>query len=79
VRRDVERAEELTEVLGESIDAGLRHRDEALRYARRFARDLDEATADEFVAMYVNDLTRDYGEVGRRAIDEVLRRAAVAR
>jgi 1,4-dihydroxy-6-naphthoate synthase len=79
VRRDVERVAELTEVLGESIDAGLRHRDEALRYARRFARDLDAATADEFVAMYVNDLTRDYGEIGRRAIDEVLRRAAVAR
>lgn len=79
VRRDVERVDELTEVLAESIDAGLRHRDEALRYARRFARDLDEATADEFVAMYVNDMTRNYGEVGRRAIDEVLRRAAVAR
>jgi 1,4-dihydroxy-6-naphthoate synthase len=79
VRRDVQRVDDLTEVLGISIDAGLEHRDEALRYARRFARDLDEATADEFVSMYVNDMTRDYGEVGRRAIDEVLRRAAVAR
>ena len=67
-------------MLGESIDAALEHRDEALRYALRFARDLDRATADEFVSMYVNDLTRDYGDVGRRALDELLRRAdAVAR
>ena len=37
-------------------------------------------SADEFVSMYVNDLTRDYGDVGRRALDELLRRAdAVAR
>jgi 1,4-dihydroxy-6-naphthoate synthase len=77
VRRDVDRIDELTALLAESIDAGLAHRDEALRYALRFARGLDEATADQFVSMYVNELTRDYGEIGRRAIDEVLRRAAV--
>ncbi len=79
VRRDVERIDELTKVLGESIDAALAHRDEALPYALRFARDLDVDTADTFVSMYVNDLTRDFGDVGQRAIDELLRRAAVAR
>lgn len=78
VRRDVERIDELTAVLGESIDAALEHRDEALRYAQRFARGLDGATADEFVSMYVNELTRDYGDVGRRAVDELLRRAVVS-
>lgn len=76
VRRDVERLAELGEVLRESIDAGLAHRDEALAYARRFARDLDHDRADQFVAMYVNELTRDYGDVGQRAIDELLQRAA---
>ena len=76
VRRDVERLDELADVLRESIDAGLAHRDEALAYAQRFARNLDHALADQFVAMYVNELTRDYGDVGRRAIDELLQRAA---
>lgn len=76
VRRDVERLDELGEVLRESIDAGLEHRDEALAYAQRFARNLDRALADQFVAMYVNELTRDYGDAGQRAIDELLHRAA---
>ena len=79
IRRDVSRADELSAVLGESIEAALGHREEALRYALRFARDLDEKTADEFVSLYVNDLTRNVGEVGQRAIDELLRRAEVAR
>ena len=30
-----------------------------------FGRGIDGATADEFVAMYVNDLTLDMGERGR--------------
>ena len=33
-----------------------------------FGRGIDERTADEFVAMYVNDLTLDMGERGRKAI-----------
>ena len=40
-----------------------------------FGRGIDRETADRFVAMYVNELTRDYGEIGRRAVDELLRRA----
>jgi 1,4-dihydroxy-6-naphthoate synthase len=75
VRRDVERAGELSDVLAESILVGLRHRDEALAYARRFGRGLDAALADRFVEMYVNELTQDYGDVGRRAVEELLRRA----
>jgi 5,8-dihydroxy-2-naphthoate synthase len=78
VRRDVERLDDLAAVLGDSIEAALGHRDEALAYARRFARELDGATADEFVGMYVNELTRDYGDEGRRAVDELLRRAQAA-
>jgi 1,4-dihydroxy-6-naphthoate synthase len=76
VRRDVERAHELSSALRESIDAGLRHRDEAMEYALGFARGLDSATADRFVAMYVNELTCDYGEEGRQAVEELLRRAS---
>ena len=54
---------------------GLDHRDEALAYAERFGRGIDRATADRFVAMYVNELTIEYGETGRRAVEELFRRA----
>ena len=62
----------------ESISYGLDHREEALSYAMRFARDLDRSRADRFVAMYVNDWTRGYGERGRRAVETFLGRAAAA-
>ena len=75
IRRDVDRARDVSEVLGEAIRAGLRDRDEALAYAQRFGRGIDRETADRFVAMYVNELTTGYGDRGRRAIAELLRRA----
>jgi 5,8-dihydroxy-2-naphthoate synthase len=65
----------LSRVLRESIDAGLAHRDEALDYALGFGRGLDPERGDRFVSMYVNDLTLDYGEEGRLAVRELLRRA----
>jgi 5,8-dihydroxy-2-naphthoate synthase len=74
-RRDVgDRLHDLSEVLLASIRAGLDNRPEALRYAMRFGRGIDAKTAEQFVDMYVNDLTTDYGEQGRRAVEELLRR-----
>jgi 1,4-dihydroxy-6-naphthoate synthase len=75
-RRDLGDAvlRDLSSVLAGSIRAGLEHRDEALRYALRFGRGLDEELADEFVGMYVNELTADYGDEGRQAVQELLRR-----
>jgi 1,4-dihydroxy-6-naphthoate synthase len=71
-RRDVDRLEDVSAVLREAIDAGLANRDEALRYAAQFGRGIDDATADEFVSMYVNELTLDMGERGRRAVTLLL-------
>jgi len=74
-RRDLgERLPDLSDVLLASIRAGLRNRDQALRYAMRFGRGIDFALADRFVGMYVNELTCDYGEEGRQAVEELLRR-----
>jgi 1,4-dihydroxy-6-naphthoate synthase len=67
-RRDLERLEDVSAVLRESIHAGLANRDAALRYAAQFGRGIDNATADEFVSMYVNELTLDLGDRGRRAL-----------
>ncbi len=68
----------LTRILRESIDYGLEHRREALEYAIDFGRGLDDDLNDRFVGMYVNDLTRDYGERGRRAIERFLEEGEAA-
>jgi 1,4-dihydroxy-6-naphthoate synthase len=62
----------VTAALRESIQYGLEHREEALSYAMQFARDLDTASADKFVGMYVNERTLDYGSDGREAVRRLL-------
>jgi len=70
IRRDLgmEDIKEISRLLKASIQYSLDHREEALKYALEFARDLDPAKADRFVGMYVNDRTLDYGEDGRKAV-----------
>src|SRR4029077_3295121 len=66
VRRDV------SEIISESIDYGLTHRDEAVAYSLAYARDMNAQLASKFIGMYVNEFTRDYGEIGRAAIRRLL-------
>jgi 1,4-dihydroxy-6-naphthoate synthase len=74
-RRDLgERLRDLSDVIAESIQCSLDHRAEALEYALEFGRGIDAAVAERFVAMYVNELTQDYGQEGRKAVAELLRR-----
>ena len=75
-RRDLgaDALQRLSGILHDSIVAGLRQRDEALEYALQYGRGLDERLADRFVGMYVNELTQDYGDEGRQAVTELLRR-----
>ena len=68
----------LSTVLEASIRAGLDNRSEALAYARRWSRGLSEDLTDRFVGMYVNELTCDYGEEGRQAVRELLKRGEAA-
>lgn len=62
----------VSRLLHESIAYGLNHRQEALDYALQFGRGLDRAKADRFVGMYVNELTLEYGDRGRRAVQRLL-------
>ena len=64
IRKDLgqEVMEEVTEYLKQSIIYGLDHRKEALAHAQKYGRDLDDAKADKFVGMYVNDYTVDFGD-----------------
>jgi 1,4-dihydroxy-6-naphthoate synthase len=59
-------------LLRESIAYGLEHRDEALGYAESFGRGLSHAKADQFVEMYVNHWTLDFGPVGKSAVARLL-------
>ena len=76
IRRDLGRETmgDVTEILRRSIRYGLEHRAEALEYAAKWGRDLDPERNDRFVGMYVNDWTLDFGEEGRRAVRELLKR-----
>jgi 1,4-dihydroxy-6-naphthoate synthase len=66
--------QQVAKLMRDSIQYGLDHREEALAYALQFSRGLDAPTADQFVSMYVNDWTLDYGERGRRAVQTLLDR-----
>jgi 1,4-dihydroxy-6-naphthoate synthase len=74
VRRDLgaDTIRQVSRLLKESIRYALAHRDDALAYALRYARDMDRALADRFVGMYVNDWTLDYGPRGREAVRRLL-------
>jgi 1,4-dihydroxy-6-naphthoate synthase len=74
VRKDLgrEAIRQIERLLKASIEYGLAHREEALRYAMRYGRDLDARQTDRFVGMYVNDWTLDFGPRGRQAVAEFL-------
>jgi len=74
IRRDLgaETIREVSALLKESIRYSLDNREDALAYAMQFARDMDSALADQFVGMWVNELTLDYGERGREAVRRLL-------
>ena len=74
VRNDIPPAvrHDLSEIIRESIDYGLAHREEAVRHSLAYARDMDAKLTGKFIGMYVNEFTRDYGETGRAAIRKFL-------
>lgn len=63
---------DVNRLLKASIQYGLEHRDEALQHALQYGRDLDREKADQFVGMYVNDWTLDFGPRGRQAVATLL-------
>lgn len=74
IRRDLEdrygrgTLQEVTNILRRSVDYALAHRAESIAYALRFGRGLSSALADEFIAMYVNKWTLDFGPRGKEAV-----------
>jgi len=77
IRKDLAPADrrEINGVLRESIRYGLAHRAAGVAHAMPLARGMDSDLADQFIGMYVNSFTLDYGDLGRAAIREFLGRA----
>lgn len=69
---------EIARVIRESVSYGLEHREDALKYAMQFARDMETELADKFVGMYVNKWTLGYGEKGKQAVRELIERGTQA-
>ena len=74
IRRDLgpEMVGKVSRILHASIAYALSHRQEALDYALQYGRGLDRDKADTFVGMYVNDLTLEYGDRGRTAVQRLM-------
>jgi 1,4-dihydroxy-6-naphthoate synthase len=75
IRRDLGKdlMRRVSKHLHESILYSLENREDALQYAAQFARDLPAEMTDRFVAMWVNDLTLDYGDRGRESVKRLLK------
>ena len=74
-RHAAELRKTISDILTASIQFSLDHRPEAVAHALQYARDMGGDLADQFVGMYVNHWTLDYGERGREAIRRFLRQA----
>ena len=68
----------IAKTIRDSVSYGLEHREDALKYAMQFARDMETELADQFVGMYVNKWTLGYGEKGRKAVQELITRGTRA-
>jgi 1,4-dihydroxy-6-naphthoate synthase len=77
IRKDLgpERMRRVAKLMRQSIDVSLANRDEALTYSMQWGRGIPRQTADQFVAMYVNDYTRDFGAKGQEAVRRLLAEA----
>lgn len=74
VRRDLgdDICQKVTDDIRRSIQYSLSNPDSALEFAKLWGRGIDDDTNREFVGMYVNERTLDYGEEGREAVRRFL-------
>jgi 1,4-dihydroxy-6-naphthoate synthase len=74
VRKDLgeELARKLSHALKQSIHYGYTHQEEAIPYALQYGRGIDKGLGEQFVKMYVSELTVDMGERGKSAIQLLL-------
>lgn len=67
----------VSDVLRDSLEYGLSHRAETIPTMQRYAQELTEDILFRHVDLYVNQWTRDLGETGRAALNQLSRHATV--
>ncbi len=74
-RRDLgkELVDSIEEGVRQSVEYALDHPDEGWDYIREHAQELSEEVCRRHIELYVNDYSRDLGETGRKAIDELIK------
>jgi 5,8-dihydroxy-2-naphthoate synthase len=81
IRRDLDERfgagslEEVSAILTNSVEHALANRETSIERAMEYAPGLDESTANQFISMYVNNLTLDAGARGLEAIRALLGKA----
>jgi 1,4-dihydroxy-6-naphthoate synthase len=68
---DPAQLQEFSDLFVKSIEYGLGNVDASVDYAMQYARGQPKETITRFVKMYVNDITRDMGPSGRKAIEKM--------
>jgi 1,4-dihydroxy-6-naphthoate synthase len=71
----LDQIKEFSNLFTKSIRFGLDNIDTALEYAMQFGRSQPKETIRKFVKMYVNNLTPDMGEDGKRALEKMFEMA----
>lgn len=81
IKKSIDRAlaARVAGLLRQSIDYGLSHREAAVTHSMQYGRGMAKPMTDQFVGMYVNEYTIDYGKAGRDAVRLLLDRACEAR
>lgn len=62
---------EFSDLFVKSIEYGLNNIDASVDYAMQYSRGQPRETIKKFVLMYVNEITRDMGPEGRKAIEKM--------
>jgi 1,4-dihydroxy-6-naphthoate synthase len=68
---NAEQLQEFSDLFVKSIEYGLGNVDASVDYAMQYARGQPKETITRFVKMYVNDITRDMGPSGKKAIEKM--------
>lgn len=68
---DMDLIEKIRNCIYESISYSIRNPNEAISYASRFFREKDEKLLIKFIKMFVNELTLNMGNIGRKALEKL--------
>ncbi|MBI4843250.1 MAG: 1,4-dihydroxy-6-naphthoate synthase [Nitrospirae bacterium] len=69
---------EADEMIRKSVKFALENRMEPMHYIKKYSRELSDEIINSHINLYVNDLSVDMGEGGKKAAAELLRRAQEA-